>query len=189
MKRSCSAPSLTNKEKVKKVKEEPNSREYLQLALAKVLELQRAVRDDSYFDNNTSDLEESDTEEEVMKKVLTKVFKDLPGSSSTITSAISRAIHPTPREYSRIRAKSIQLSGYDTCRKVAVDFMKNIVKYTPKYEKSTSENEEIIQEIHHTNKRRGTVSTEYELRSRMLKSLDLHLAAKQRDYTLKLMRL
>lgn len=38
------------------MQEGPNTREYLQLALARVLELQRALNDDTYFDDETSDL-------------------------------------------------------------------------------------------------------------------------------------
>lgn len=142
---------------------------------------------------NTGD---SDTDEDLMREVLTKVFKDLPGSSSSVSSIIERATRPTPRELERIRAKSIQLSGYDTCRQVTLDFMKNVVKHTPKSDNDKSLNNQQaiqIQEnnelFNNKNRRRETMSTDYEIRMRMLKSLDLHLAVKQRDYTLKLMRI
>lgn len=37
-------------------KQEPNTREYLQLALKKIIELQNSVNDDTYFNDNTSEL-------------------------------------------------------------------------------------------------------------------------------------
>lgn len=123
-----------------------------------------------------------------MREVLTKVFKDLPGSSPSVSSIIERATRPPPAELERVRAKSIQLSGYDTCRRVTLDFMKNIVKHTPKPD-DLRENLRRSRSLNNRNKRRETICTDYEIRSRMLKSLDLHLAVKQRDYTLKLMRL
>ncbi|KAK0175727.1 hypothetical protein PV327_009455 [Microctonus hyperodae] len=194
------APCLGDEDDNKRIKylepSTPNTREYLQLALAKVMELQRAVKDDTYISDNTSDLGDSDTDEDLMREVLTKVFKDLPGSSSSVSSIIERATRPTPRELERIRAKSIQLSGYDTCRQVTLDFMKNVVKHTPKSDNNTSlNNQQAIQIqgnnelLNNKNRRRETMSTDYEIRMRMLKSLDLHLAVKQRDYTLKLMRI
>ncbi|XP_020709672.2 uncharacterized protein LOC105688917 [Athalia rosae] len=136
MKRSLSAPCLADGEengskKAKEESEEPTGREYLQLALARVLELQRQVKDETYTSDNTSDLGESDSEEDVMKEVLIKVFKDLPGSSPAVTSIINRATRPQPPQIRAIRDKRIQLSGYDTCRKVALEFMNTVVKSTP----------------------------------------------------------
>ncbi|XP_024942480.1 uncharacterized protein LOC107269430 [Cephus cinctus] len=222
MKRSLSAPCLAEADnEVKKIKSaaetlQPNGREYLQLALAKVLELQRQIKDDSYITDNTSDLGESDSEEDLMKEVLTKVFKDLPGSSSTVDSVINRAIRPEPAQLEVVRGKSIQLSGYDMCRRVAVDFMRNVVKYTPrnredaekfhvgKYSRVATKMANrrtgllVEQNAQNVNLRqmdansqdiqRENLSTEYEVRIRMLKGLDLHLAVKQRDYTARLMR-
>ncbi|XP_008560116.1 uncharacterized protein LOC103580217 [Microplitis demolitor] len=208
MKRSCSAPCLVEDDKIKKFKgsnrneekngeheekQEPNTREYLQLALKKIIELQNSVNDDTYFNDNTSELGD-DTDENVMREVLTNVFKDLPGSSKSMISVIERATKPQPSELNRVRDKSIQLSGYDTCRRVTVDFMRNVVKHTPKYV-SNNDNITVNSSNHHNgndntiNTRRETLTNEYELRHRMLKGLDLHLAVKQRDYTLKLMRL
>ncbi|KAG8039499.1 hypothetical protein G9C98_008142 [Cotesia typhae] len=195
MKRSCSAPCLVEEEKTKKMKidnqnseaQEPNTREYLQLALNRIIEMQRSVNNEE-FDDTTSELGDDDTDENVMREVLTKVFKDLPGSSKSVTSIIERATKPLPAEYNRVRAKSIQLSGYDTCRRVAVDFMQNVVKQTPKY--SITDNNVIINDFSRQNGggRCEMLTNEYELRNRMLTGLDLHLAVKQRDYTMRLMR-
>ncbi|CAD6243279.1 GSCOCG00013018001-RA-CDS, partial [Cotesia congregata] len=189
------APCLVEEEKTKKIKidnqsseaQEPNAREYLQLALNRIIEMQRSVNNED-FDDNTSELGNDDTDENVMREVLTKVFKDLPGSSKSVASIIERATKPLPAEYNRVRAKGIQLSGYDTCRRVAVDFMQNIVKHTPKY--SITENNVIINDFSRQNgsRRCETLTNEYELRNRMLTGLDLHLAVKQRDYTMRLMR-
>ncbi|XP_046752929.1 uncharacterized protein LOC124416101 isoform X3 [Diprion similis] len=138
MKRSLSAPCLAESRAgngIKKSKEEsarePTGREYLQLALARVLELQRQVKEETYTTDSTSDLGESDSDEDVMKEVLMKVFKDLPGSSSSVASIINRATRPQPPELRQIRDKRVQLSGYDTCRRVALDFMNTVVKNTP----------------------------------------------------------
>ncbi|XP_063985158.1 uncharacterized protein LOC135166633 [Diachasmimorpha longicaudata] len=187
MKRSNSAPCLVEAERQnKKIKTTddrmgPNTREYLQLALARVLELQRAVKDDTYFADNTSDIGDCDNDEDLMRDVLTRVFKDLPGSSASVPSLIERATRRSPPELNKIREKSIQLSGYDTCRQVALDFMKTAVKTAPRPA-------DRVRRIDRT-RRRDTLSSEYEIRSRMLRGLDLHLAIKQRDYTYKLMKL
>lgn len=127
---------------------------------------------------------DSDTDEDVMRDVLTKVFKDLPGSSTAVPSIIQRATRKNPPELPKIRGKSIQLSGYDTCRKVALDFMKTSVKNSPEVVEIPRE----VKRIDRT-RRRDTLSSEFEIRSRMLRGLDLHLAIKQRDYTYKLMKL
>lgn len=158
------------------------------------------------IENLLFDIGDSDNEEEVFKEVVIKVFKDLPGTSKSVNSMIENAIKARHPELDAIQSKSIQLSGYDTCRRVAVDFMKNVVKYTPKIENNTRsfhraiysdvktvnykrefiENRNSNQFI--TNQRQETISSDYEIKSRMLKSLDLHLAIKQRDYTARLMR-
>ena len=142
-----------------------------------------------------------------MKEVVIKVFKDLPGPSR-FSSIIENVMKPRHPGLDAIRHKSIQLSGYDTCRKVAVNFMRNIVKYTPKVAINSSQFrsgtfsradvrtasyrtgliENGINCLESTNRRRETLSSDYEIRTRMLKSLDLHLAIKQRDYTARLMR-
>ncbi|XP_011301572.1 uncharacterized protein [Fopius arisanus] len=187
MKRSNSAPCLFEEEaQTKKIKTSdeqvgPNTREYLQLALARVLELQRAVNDNTYFAGNSSETGDSDTDEGVMRDVLTRVFKDLPGSSSSVPSIIERATRRDPPELTKNREKSIQLSGYDTCRKIALDFMKTSVKSLPQIEKT-------VRRIDRT-RERDSLTSDYEIRSRMLRGLDLHLAIKQRDYTYKLMKL
>ncbi|XP_015110847.1 uncharacterized protein LOC107037042 [Diachasma alloeum] len=189
MKRSNSAPCLTEaevqKKRLKTSDEQmgPNTREYLQLALARVLELQRAVKDNTYFAENSSDIGDSDSDEDLMRDVLTRVFKDLPGSSASVPSIIERATRRNPPELNKVRGKSIQLSGYDACRKVALNFMKAAVKAVPQVDDRRD-----IRRIDRT-RRRDTLSSEYEIRSRMLRGLDLHLAIKQRDYSYKLMKL
>ncbi|XP_046409423.1 uncharacterized protein LOC124174372 isoform X5 [Neodiprion fabricii] len=283
MKRSLSAPCLAEGgagNGIKKAKEEsarePTGREYLQLALARVLELQRQVKEDTYTTDSTSDLGESDSDEDVMKEVLIKVFKDLPGSSSSVASVINRATRPQPPELRQIRDKRVQLSGYDTCRRVALDFMNTVVKNTPvtesDYERfeigmfSMAEGRTAGRKIGLTNNRGGqstgnskggnpeingrfsqvqnpsyckqsasssarrnernvdqtsqnngngqtylrgfpnstgslvnlsleretnnesVLSRDYQIRVRMLKGLDLHLANRQRDFTVRLMR-
>ncbi|KAF7995735.1 hypothetical protein HCN44_006842 [Aphidius gifuensis] len=191
MKRSCSAPCLADEENgIKKSKAftnetEPSTREYLQLALARVMELQRAVKDDTYFADDTSDLGESDEDEDTMRQVLTKVFKDLPGSSADVSSIIEKSTRKKYGELNRVHSKSIQLTGYNTCRKIALDFMKTAVKNSPALEKFDKK----MMKNHKSNWRRDTMSSDHEIRSRMLRGLDLHLAIKQRDYTYNLMRL
>lgn len=223
MKRSSSAPCLAEEtEDSKRIKKEesllengPNSREYLQLALTKVLELQSQIKQDTYVSDKTSDLDDSDNEEDIYKEVILKVFKDLPGTSRSVNSMIENAIKAKHPELDAIQSKSIQLSGYDTCRRVAVDFMKNVVKYTPKvkndaaghsiYSRDDIRTSSSSSSSSHyrrgrlliengnssqltTNQRQETLSSDYEIRMRMLTGLDLHLAIKQRDYTARLMR-
>lgn len=119
-----------------------------------------------------------------MRQVLTKVFKNLPGSSANVSSIIEKSTQTNYGNLNRVHSKSIQLSGYNTCRNIALDFMKTAVKNAPKletFDEKIKKNER--------NWRRETMSSEYEIRSRMLRGLDLHLAIKQRDYTYNLMRL
>ncbi|XP_043482729.1 uncharacterized protein LOC122511506 [Leptopilina heterotoma] len=216
MKRSSSAPCLAEEtEDSKRIKREesslengPSSREYLQLALTKVLELQSQIKQDTYVSDKTSDLDDSDNEEDIYKEVILKVFKDLPGTSRSENSMIENAIKARHLELDAIQSKSIQLSGYDTCRRVAVDFMKNVVKYTPKVKNDDAGHSiysrDDVRTSHYrrgrlliengnssqltTNQRQETLSSDYEIRMRMLTGLDLHLAIKQRDYTARLMR-
>lgn len=71
---------------------------------------------------------ESDSDDDtndIMTEVLTKVFKDLPGSSKAVTTIIDSTSKPSQAQLKAIRSKSIQLSGFETCRKVAADFVKN----------------------------------------------------------------
>lgn len=139
-------------------------------------------------------LGESDNDDDLMKHVLTKVFRDLPGTTSAKLSGIIEHGTRTRQELSRIRSKSIQLSGYDTCRKVAVDFMKKTVQSEPPYRLPDSPlksrrksigNADFMDEI---DRQKMSENSNYQIRMRMLTSLDLHLATKQRDYTARLMR-
>lgn len=100
-----------------------------------------------------------------------------------------------------IRSKRIQLLGFDTCRRMTLDFMKTIVSESRnrcssletagvdpfdlpllRNELLRSRNGILASDL------RKRESNAQEIRTRMLRSLDLHLAAKQRDYTAKLMR-
>lgn len=173
-----------------------------------------------------------------MREVLIKVFKDLPGSSPAVASIINRATRPQPSQVTAIMDQKIQLSGYDTCRRVALEFMNSVVKSTPTTERdlerfetgkfsiiegrkanhktglrtrNRGENSEVnykraprsllrnmIKGNAESDANRGPirnprndaldVSRDYEIRVRMLKGLDLHLATKQRDFTARLMR-
>ncbi|XP_016844695.1 neuropeptide CCHamide-2 receptor [Nasonia vitripennis] len=155
----------------------PSTREYLQLALARIVELQRQIDEGIYVTDETSDLGDSDSDDDIMTEVLTKVFKDLPGSSKAVTTIIDSTSKPSAAQLKAIRNKRIQLSGFEVCRKVAVNFVKNAGQFEP------------LETASGDVQRGYDVSpSEFEARKRMLGSLDLHLAAKQRDYTARLMR-
>ncbi|XP_076756483.1 uncharacterized protein LOC143426742 [Xylocopa sonorina] len=200
MKRYSSAPCLadgnSDSKKPRSI-EEPNAREYLQLALARVLELQREIKEGTYTTNHTSDLGESSSEEDLSKEVLRKVFQDLPGTPDTVGKIIDRASKPKNSQLDAIHGKRIQLLGYDTCRRAAVDFMKNAVRETKGggtsqpncsgFRLGTYSRNELKMAHRRTGLLRNS-SRDQEIRDRMLRSLDLHLANKQRDYTVKLMR-
>lgn len=222
--------------------QEPNAREYLQLALARVLELQREIKEGTYTTDHTSDLGntnlfhqfsiwfpervskpfvesqvrtrayskyqlysffigESSSEEDLTKEVLRKVFEDLPGTPESVQTIIDKVAKPRNSQLDAIYGKRIQLLGYDTCRRAAVDFMKHAVRETgkdmpnhPGFRLGTySRNEPRIAHrrtglLRGGHKRETGSSYDQEIRDRMLRSLDLHLANKQRDYTAKLMR-
>ncbi|XP_012142841.2 uncharacterized protein LOC105662727 [Megachile rotundata] len=205
MKRYSSAPCLaddTGDHKKAKTLEEPNAREYLQLALARVLELQREIKEGTYTTDHTSDLGESSSEEDLTKEVLRKVFEDLPGTPESVQNIIDKVAKPRNSQLDAIYGKRIQLLGYDTCRRAAVDFMKHAVRETgrdmpanyPGFRLGTySRNEPRIAHrrtglLRGAHKKETGSSYDQEIRDRMLRSLDLHLANKQRDYTAKLMR-
>lgn len=98
-----------------------------------------------------------------------------------------------------IRNKRIQLLGFDTCRRMTLEFMKTTARETrdrssslkvghydlpvPRNELLYSRNGILASDLREPN-----AIDAQEIRTRMLRSLDLHLAAKQRDYTAKLMR-
>ncbi|XP_043279213.1 neuropeptide CCHamide-1 receptor-like isoform X2 [Venturia canescens] len=175
-------------------KDGPNTREYLQLALERVLELQRTLNDNTYFIDETSDLGESDNDDDLMKHVVTKVFRDLPGTTSSKLAGIIERETRVKQELSKIRFKTVQLSGYDTCRKVAVHFMKKAVQSenprrlpdSPmKLRRKSIGNADFI---HDMDRKILAKKSDFELKLRMLTELDIHLATKQRDYTARLMR-
>ncbi|KAF3420021.1 hypothetical protein E2986_11344 [Frieseomelitta varia] len=214
--------------------QEPNAKEYLQLALARILELQREIKDGTYATDHTSDLGnkiivlpnsfenhqcpqplaelkqltygifppgESSSEEDLTKEVLRKVFKNLPGTPDSAEAILNRAAKnkPSNSQLEAIHGKRIQLLGYDTCRRTAVEFMKNVARETRRDGKSSDSNYSGFRlgiysrnepRVAHrrTGLRRSSSSCDQEIRDRMLRSLDLHLASKQRDYTAKLMR-
>ncbi|KAL6435113.1 hypothetical protein ACFW04_005307 [Cataglyphis niger] len=204
MKRCSSAPCLedvgSDAKKTKGITQHtnPNTKEYLQLALARVLELQRKINEGTYIaeiDNGGSDLDGS--EEDLMKEIFAKVFQDLPGTPSSIAKIIDGGTHWRNPRTDAIHSKRIQLLGFDTCRRMALEFMKTIVResrnrspsldtakagdLTFQQNKSLYSRDEIL--ANDLCKRESNAET----RARMLRSLDLHLAAKQRDYTAKLM--
>lgn len=95
-----------------------------------------------------------------------------------------------------VHSKKIQLLGFDTCRRTALEFMKTIMQESRnKSSLNTIELDDFQrnESLHSedgilANDFRKRESNAHEIRTRMLRSLDLHLAAKQRDYTSKLMR-
>lgn len=142
----------------------------------------------------------SDNEEDLTKEILAKVFQDLPGTSSSVTKIMDREARWRSRQMDAIRSSRIQLLGFDTCRRMTLDFMKTIVRGsirnrspsletvgTDRFDFSLPRSESLRNEILSDDLRKRESNTQ-EVRTRMLRSLDLHLAAKQRDYTAKLMR-
>ncbi|KYM78169.1 Neuromedin-B receptor, partial [Atta colombica] len=177
---------------------DPNTREYLQLALARVLELQREIREGTYIaEIDGSDLNASGSEEDLTKEILTKVFHDLPGTPSSLAKIIDRETRWKNHRIDAIRSKRIQLLGFDTCRRMALEFMRTIIWESRNKSCSLntieldnfSQNESLhLKDEILVNDFHKRESNTHEIQTRMLKSLDLHLAAKQRDYTSKLMK-
>lgn len=137
----------------------------------------------------------SGSEEDLTKEVLTKVFRDLPGTPSSLTKIIDRETRWRNHRVDAVHNKRIQLLGFDTCRKIALEFMKTIISRNKSSSLNTIDLDNFQRnELLHsedrilTNDIRKQESNAQEIRTRMLRSLDLHLAAKQRDYTFKLMR-
>ncbi|KAG5318350.1 CCH2R protein, partial [Acromyrmex heyeri] len=193
--------------------QDPNTREYLQLALARVLELQREIKEGTYAEiDDGSDLSNaklftffqalrnsnaSGSEEDLTKEILTKVFHDLPGTPSSLAKIIDRGTRWKNHRIDAIHNKRIQLLGFDTCRRMALEFMRTIIRESRNKSCSLntieldnfSQNESLhLKNGILVNDFRKRESNTHEIQARMLKSLDLHLAAKQRDYTSKLMK-
>ncbi|KAG5318075.1 CCH2R protein, partial [Pseudoatta argentina] len=179
--------------------QDPNTREYLQLALARVLELQREIKEGTYVAeiDDGSDLNASGSEEDLTKEILTKVFHNLPGTPSSLAKIIDRGTRWKNHRIDAIHSKRIQLLGFDTCRRMALEFMRTIIRESRNKSCSLntieldnfSQNESLhLKDGILVNDFRKRESNTHEIQARMLKSLDLHLAAKQRDYTSKLMK-
>lgn len=145
----------------------------------------------------------SGSEEDLTKEILVKVFQDLPGASSSITKIIDNERRWDTHRMDAIHSKRIQLLGFDTCRRMALDFMKSIVRDSRNRSASLDTADASVH-LDAPFRQNGSLppadamlarrdvrkreNKAEETRMRMLKSLDLHLAAKQRDYTAKLMR-
>ncbi|KAG5331049.1 CCH2R protein, partial [Acromyrmex charruanus] len=223
MKRYSSAPCLedvgNDSKRIKNTEQyaDPNTREYLQLALARVLELQREIKEGTYVAeiDDGSDLSNaklftffqalrnsinfyaSGSEEDLTKEILTKVFHDLPGTPSSLAKIIDRGTRWKNHRIDAIHSKRIQLLGFDTCRRMALEFMRTIIRESRNKSCSLntieldnfSQNESLhLKDGILVNDFRKRESNTHEIQARMLKSLDLHLVAKQRDYTSKLMK-
>ncbi|XP_018356235.1 PREDICTED: LOW QUALITY PROTEIN: neuropeptide CCHamide-2 receptor-like [Trachymyrmex septentrionalis] len=224
MKRYSSAPCLedvgNDSKRIKNSEQyaDPNTREYLQLALARVLELQREIREGTYVaeiddGSNLSNAKlfccfqtffqalrnsnASGSEEDLTKEILTKVFHDLPGTPSSLAKIIDRGTRWKNHRIDAIHSKRIQLLGFDTCRRMALEFMRTIIQESRDKSCSLnmieldnfSQNESLhLKDGILANDFRKREFNTHEIQARMLKSLDLHLAVKQRDYTSKLMK-
>lgn len=145
-------------------------------------------------------LGESTSEEDLRREVLRKIFVDLPGTPPSLDRILNTP--PWNPQTDAIHDKRIQLMGYDTCRRVAIEFMKNAARET------TSDASPVMIQPNQSNFQLATYSRNEprlaqcktgllagshrrdagEISDRMLKTLDLHLARKQTDYTAKLMR-
>lgn len=132
-----------------------------------------------------------------MKEIFVKVFEDLPGTSSSLAKIIDGGTYRRNPRIDAIYNKRIQLLGFDTCRRMTLEFMKSIVRESRNSSASLTDtaepddlmlqrNESYLKDEILTSDLRKRESNA-ETRARMLRSLDLHLAAKQRDYTTKLM--
>lgn len=146
---------------------------------------------------------ESSSEEDLTNEVLRKVFENLPGTPDSVETIMNRVTNSklNKPQLDAIHGKRIQLLGYDTCRRATVGFMKNVLRETKwdvnsKSSQSNysgfrlgiySRNEPRVAHCR-TGLWKSTSSHDQEIQDRMLRSLDLHLASKQRDYTAKLMR-
>lgn len=131
-----------------------------------------------------------------MKEIFAKVFQDLPGTPSSIAKIIDGGMHWMNPRTDAIHSKRIQLLGFDTCRRMALEFMKTIVRESRNRSPSldTTKSDDLMLQQNELLSRDGILRSDLrkresnaETRVRMLRSLDLHLAAKQRDYTAKLM--
>lgn len=64
---------------------------------------------------------ESSSEEDLTKEVVRKVFEELPGTPDTVGKIMERMTKPNNSQLDAIHGKRIQLLGYDTCRRTAIE--------------------------------------------------------------------
>lgn len=149
----------------------------------------------SYFFPYFTDI--SPNEEDLTKEVFAKVFQDLPGTSNLVAKIIDREALWKTRHMNAIRNKRIQLLGFDTCRRMTLEFMKTVARETRDrsptleighYDLPRGKSLHSRDGISASDLRESSAVNAQEIRTRMLKSLDLHLATKQKNYTAKLMR-
>lgn len=112
----------------------------------------------------------SENEEDTIGQVVRKVFQDLPGCPKL----------GDVMENDAARSGSYELAGYDACRRIALDFVRGTVKQSESWRLRDRSLPESRVNFHQRD--------DNEIRMRMLASLDLHLACKQRDYANELTR-
>lgn len=125
------------------------------------------------------------------------MFQDLPGTPNSLAKITDKETRWKNHHMDAIHSKRIQLLGFDTCRRMALEFMKTIMRDSRNrsFSLNTVELDNLPRtELLHSkagilaNDFRKRETSTQEIQARMLRSLDLHLATKQRDYTSKLMR-
>ncbi|KAL7301083.1 hypothetical protein TKK_0006352 [Trichogramma kaykai] len=183
MKRSSSGLDLqTNDSKRPKVIENDenspniNHFDYCLLALERIEELQKQIYDDYDSDDDLENFDDNDDDDEdVTKEVLTDVFGDLPGNSKNPLTTLmgSTSKFDPPKEF-----KPGELLGFEYCRIVTANFLKNID--SPIFADSGTSH------LDPTHKYDGEV-VDFDARAQTIRALDLHLAIKQRDYAAHLM--
>ncbi|XP_014222811.1 uncharacterized protein LOC106649736 [Trichogramma pretiosum] len=183
MKRSLSGLDLqTNDSKrPKAIENDENSPninhfDYCLLALERIEELQKQIYDDYDSDDDLENFDDDDDDDEdVTKEVLTEVFGDLPGNSKNPLTTLmgSTSKFDPPKEF-----KPGELLGFEYCRIVTANFLKNID--SPIFDDSGPSH------LDPKDKYDGEV-VDFDARAQTIRALDLHLAIKQRDYAAHLM--
>lgn len=125
------------------------------------------------------------------------MFQDLPGTANSLAKITDRETRWRNHQMDANHNKRIQLLGFDTCRRMALEFMKTIMQESRNRFSSLNtvelDNFPRNESLHLkagilANDFRKWETNAQEIQARMLRSLDLHLAAKQKDYTSKLMK-